>query len=34
MNQREKLVPVCAYVRRRMGRTEQVRRHFRSYPRS
>ena len=33
MSNREKQVPVCAYVRRRKGRTEHVRRHYRSYPR-
>ncbi len=28
-----KLVDVCAYVRRRFGRTEHVRKHKRSLPR-
>ena len=33
MSTRLKLVDICSYVRRRHGRTEQVRKHKRSLPR-
>ena len=33
MSTRQKLVDICAYVRRRLGRTEHVRKHKRAYPR-